>query len=63
MSRKALKFFMVMTAPHNWKKTSAKKYVLHCMNSLFTKIAYILTFPPTFLEQFLRAMWMLSPGL
>ena len=54
---------MVMTAPHNWKKTSAKKYVLHCTNSLFTKIAYILTFPPTFLEQFLRAMWMLSPGL
>ena len=37
-----------MTAPHDWQKTSAKKYVLHCMNSLFTQITDILTFPPTF---------------
>ena len=27
------------------------------MYSLFTKITYILTFPPTSLKQFLRAIW------
>ena len=36
--------------------TFYKKYVLDCMDSPFTKITHILTFPPTSLEQFLRAI-------
>ena len=34
-----------------------EKYMLDCMHSPFTKITYILTFPPASLEQFLRAIW------
>ena len=38
------------------QKLSAKKKVLDCMYSPFTKITCILSFPPTSLEQFLRAV-------
>ena len=36
---------MVMTAPHDQQKPLAKKYVLDCMYSPFTKITFILTLP------------------
>ena len=53
ISRKALKSFMVATAPCGF----CQKYVFDCMYSSFTKITYILTLTPTSLEQFLRAIW------
>ena len=37
--------------------TFCKKYVLDCVYSPFTKITYILTFPPVSLEQFFRSIW------
>ena len=56
LSRKTLKSFMVLTAPCDQQKASAKNYVLDCMYSPFTKITYILTFSLATLEQFLRAI-------
>ena len=37
-------------------ETFYSKYVLYCMYSPFTKITYVLSFPPTSLKQFLRAI-------
>ena len=62
VSRKALKSFMVMTAPCDYQKPQETSrnlleiYVFDRMYSPFTKIAYILTFPPISLGQFLRAL-------
>ena len=62
VSRKALKSFMVMTAPCDYQKPQEtsrnllETYVFDRMYSPFTKIAYILTFPPISLGQFLRAL-------
>ena len=56
VSRKTLKSFLVLTAPCDQQKTSAKIYVLDCMYSPFTKVTHILTFSPASLEQFLRAI-------
>ena len=46
------------------KKNNNKKSVFDCRYSPFTKITHIRSFPPAFLEQFLRAIWgALSPRL
>ena len=37
-------------------ETFYRNYVLYCMYSPFTKITYVLSFPPTSLKQFLRAI-------
>ena len=61
--RKVLKCFMVslllMTSSnlHGNSRILLQKNVLHCTYSSFTQITYILTFPPTSLEQFLRDIW------
>ena len=56
ISRKALKSFMVTSAPCDYQQPSAKMCAwLHV--SPFTKITYIQIFPPTSSEQFLRAIW------
>ena len=62
-SRKALNSFMVMTVRHNQQmlcKSSRnflqKKYVLDCLCSRFINVSYMLSFSPTSLQQFLRAI-------
>ena len=68
ISRKALKFFMVMTVSHDRQKlhkTSRKlleKYVLDCTYSPFTKITYIPAFPLPFGE-LSQLSEVVSPGL
>ena len=42
--------------PHETSRNLLETYMFDCMYSPFTKITYILTFPPTSLEQFLRAL-------
>ena len=62
VSRKALKSFMVTTAPFDYQKPreTSRNLLETCvfdyLYSLFTKIPYILTYPPVSLEQFLRAL-------
>ena len=58
MSREALKSVMVTSVPSS---NLLQKRVLDCLYHTsfpsFTKITYILTFPPTSSERFLRAIW------
>ena len=44
-----------MTAPHDKQKTAKNMGLITCTTP-FHKITYILTFPSTSLEQFLRAI-------
>lgn len=53
--KSALKSCMVKTAPvtsRNFLQT-----LFGCLYPMFTKITYILSFPPTSLEQFFRVIW------
>ena len=50
-------FLGLAEASQDQEKPSEKVNVLDCMYSTFTKITYILTFPSTHLEEFLRAVW------
>ena len=53
LSRKPLKTFMMTNCSlwlaklHKTSRNLLEKYVLDCMQFLYTKITYILTFPPT----------------
>ena len=52
----ALKSFMLMTAPRDWQKPSAK-HVRDSMYSTFPKITHLLAFPPTASEKIFSAVW------
>ena len=57
ISRKALTFFMVRNSPRDQQKASAKK-ICAWLHGLPLHQNYIYTdLPPTFLEQFLWAIW------